>query len=429
MPRFSSLFFGASLLITSCNHPDSLINPLFADSLITRYTIPAVAIANNAELEFWKKRMNPHAPGLVNEARYASALINRFQQWGDIRDVKEADSIMRKVDTSFNHKEGGPVRNLVTYSIMQHRFKQADDYLQVAKQIGLRNYESQSLSFDVDFELGRNNNAYNDLKFLKSTGDFGYYFRRSRFDHLNGTLDSAISAMLKAAALSENIALLKQVALSNTGDLYIHAGKLREARDKYIECIRMGRADFHSVIGLGWIALINDGNDSLAERLFLFVLSHNKLPDALFKLVQISDARGDTISQKSRAREFEAAATNTLYEKMYNKYLIELYTGILHEPDKALILSREELDNRATPQTYAWYCWCLLVNNQKEEAYKVFQQHVSGKPLEGLELFWMGKLMLSLGKGYNAQSFFKAAYKNKYDLSPGIVKELEKGME
>ena len=429
MPRLFVLFLGASVLISSCNHPDSLISPHFADSLISRFTIPAVATANNEEMKFWEKRMNPLAPGLVNEARYATALISRFQAWGDIRDVKEADSIMRKVDTAFNHKEGGPVRNLVSYSIMQHRFKQADAYLQVAKQIGLRNSESQSLSFDVDFELGRFNNAYNDLKALESEDDFGYYFRRSRFDHLNGRLDSALSAMLKAATLSENIAQLKQVALSNTGDLYIHAGKLKEARDKFIECIGMGRVDFHSVIGIGWIALINDGNDSLAERLFLFVRSHNKLPDALFKLVQISDARGDSISQKSRALEFEAAASNPLYEKMYNKYLIELYTGILHEPAKALKLSGDELDNRATPQTYAWYCWSLLANNQKEEAYTVFQQHVSGKPLEGLELFWMGKLMRSLGKGYNAQSFFKAAYNNKYDLSPGIVKELEKSLE
>jgi hypothetical protein len=33
-----------------------------------------------------------------------------------------------------------------------------------------------------------------------------------------------------------------------------------------------------------------------------------------------------------------------------------------------------------------------------------------------------------LGKGYNAQQFFKAAYKNHYDLSPAMAGDLEKAI-
>jgi hypothetical protein len=54
---------------------------------------------------------------------------------------------------------------------------------------------------------------------------------------------------------------------------------------------------------------------------------------------------------------------------------------------------------------------------------------VSGKPLEGLELYWMGKYMQAQDKDYNAKEFLKAAYKNRYDLSPGMVRELEKGLK
>jgi hypothetical protein len=39
---------------------------------------------------------------------------------------------------------------------------------------------------------------------------------------------------------------------------------------------------------------------------------------------------------------------------MYHKYLVELYTGILNSPAKALAIAEKEIDNRATPQTYAW---------------------------------------------------------------------------
>jgi len=59
----------------------------------------------------------------------------------------------------------------------------------------------------------------------------------------------------------------------------------------------------------------------------------------------------------------------------------------------------------------------------------MYEKFVSGKPLEGLELYWMGKIMQGLNKGYNANEFFKAAEKNKYDLSPAKIKDLEKNLE
>ena len=129
------------------------------------------------------------------------------------------------------------------------------------------------------------------------------------------------------------------------------------------------------------------------------------------------------------AREFEEQVTQPAYGNMYNKYLIELYTGILNEPAKAVVLAERELQNRITPQTYAWYAWALLADHKSDEAYKIYQQHVSGKPLEGLELYWMGKLMQELNKGYNANQFFKAALKNEYDLSPVYIRDLKNAAE
>jgi len=53
---------------------------------------------------------------------------------------------------------------------------------------------------------------------------------------------------------------------------------------------------------------------------------------------------------------------------------------------------------------------------------------VSGKPLEGLELYWMGKYMQAQNKGFTAKQFFKAAYKNRYDLGPSMVNDLNKAL-
>ena len=55
------------------------------------------------------------------------------------------------------------------------------------------------------------------------------------------------------------------------------------------------------------------------------------------------------------------------------------------------MLAKAELENRASPQTYSWYVHTLLANNKIKEANDVYKKHVSGKPLEALELYYMGK--------------------------------------
>jgi hypothetical protein len=413
----------------SCSRQQKpIVSQVFIDSLIDHYTNPQMATLNDSVMAFWKNRINPRLPGLVSESKYASTLSMRFHFFGNIQDLKQADSVMKKVDVDYNHKEAQPNLTLVRYAIMQHRFKEADNYLQRARQIGLRPYDLLTTSFDVDFELGRYPAAGFELKQLNAPDDYGYCFRRSKMDHLYALLDSALETMLRAAALEPSSIYLKQLALASAGDLYIHASRLQQAADLYKQCIQANSADFHSLMGLGWIALVYDKNDSLAEKIFKFVLTKNKLPDPWLKLSQWADERSDPGSERLFAQEFERRATDPLYGNMYNKYMIELYTGILNDPAKAEIMAKKELANRATPQTFSWYAWTLFANKKKEEAYKVFQDQVSGKPLEGLELYWMGKLMQGLDKGYNAQQFFKAAYSNKYDLSPGMVRDLEKNL-
>ncbi len=417
-------------LIMACNHGnEQIVSRTYIDSLIGHYREPAFARSNDSSMQFWKNRIDPKLPGIVNETKYAGTLSLRFHLFGDIQDIKTADSLIRKLDSNFNHKEAQAELTLVNYSILQHRFNEADDWLEKAKKNGLKKYDQLTSSFDVDFELGRNFKASNGLKELKSSGGYGYFFRRSKMDHLNGLLDSSIHAMMQAAKQEENSPYLSQVALSNAADLYIHAGDLKQAADLYQKCLAINGADFHSLTGLGWIALVHDKNDSLAEKIFSFVRTKNKLPDPMFKLTQSAQMNGNSVKEKKWARAFESEALQPGYGNMYNKYLIELYTGVLQDPSRAEQIAKSELENRATAQTYAWYVWSLFSNNKKEEAYEQFEKNVSGRPLEGLELYWMGKVMQGMNKGYNAQAFFKAAYINKYDLSPAILHDLEKQLE
>jgi hypothetical protein len=417
------------IALYSCNRHSKIVDRTYADSLISHYTVPAQVKDNEADMQFWKNRINPNLQGYVSEGKYASALITRFHHFGDIKDVKEAEAIYHKINKVYNNTLPGPFLALTSSAMLQHHFIQADTLLQKAKKIGIDGFSNSTISFDVNFELGRYNVAEGYLNKMRSDKDYSYYFRRSKFDHLNSNIDSAISSMLKAAELVKSSPYLQDVALSNAADLYIHAGDLQKAADLYKQCIKLNSVDFHSIMGLGWVALVHDKNDSLAERIFQFVRSKNKLPDPLFKLYQTAQGRGDKALEKKYAEQFIAQSTDTVYGHMYNKYIIEIYTGILNNPAKAEELAKGELSNRATPQTYAWYAYALFKNNKKDEAYKIYEQYISGRPLEGLELYYMGMLMKGLEKGYNASEFFKAADKNKYDLSPDMAKDLAAELE
>ena len=143
----------------------------------------------------------------------------------------------------------------------------------------------------------------------------------------------------------------------------------------------------------------------------------------------VAEFRGDSMTQRHYAGEFISIATKQHYGNMYNKYLIDLYTGIINEPAKAVALAEKELIDRANPQTYAWYVWSLYSNNEKEKAYTYFKSYVSAQPLEGLELYYIGRMMEGLDKKYNATEFYKVAIKNKYDLRPSKQKYLEEILE
>lgn len=420
----------AILLFASCrNEKKIIVSAPFVDSLIDNYTEPEVYKSVETDIEFWKARINPVSPGLVNELKYASARIERFHLSGDINDITTADSILFTADNAFNHKESEPKLALLRNSILQHKFKQADSLLQKARLADIKKYESATLGFDVAFERGNYLLAETELKKIAVHKDYGYNFRLAKLAHYKGKLDTAIAAMHRASALAAGNIFLNQAALSNEADLNLHSGNLQRANDLYTESIRLSPADLHSIMGLGWIALLHDKNDTLAEKIFRFVQSKTKAPDAVLKMARVAEQRGDSAMQKKYAAEFADMVTAPVYGNMYNKYLIELYTGILNEPAKAEELAKKELLNRSTPQTYAWLAWALYCNNNLAGAETIYKEHVTGKPLEGQELYWMGKYMQGHGRGYNARQFFEAAYKNRYDLSPSLISGLEKALE
>lgn len=418
-------FFHASLLLLliSCKHSKPLVSTVFMDSLVNNYQPSAAAIAVDKDLDFWKSRMDSLPESFVNQQKYAGALASRFHLYGNIHDLLTADSIMQNLASRYH--EPGMFLSLAGLKMQQHQFSKAKAYIDSVIQMKAERYATQIMSFDVNSELGNEFEAARILHANYAPSDYAYNFRLSKQDHLRGDLDSAVAHMMRAAELGQFNPYLKTAALSNAADLYVHNGDLEKATRLYEDCIRFNSCDFHSLMGLAWIALVHDNDVTLAKTIFSFAQTKTLSPEPLLKLAIATEA-SDSTESKKYAEAFVNAVSDPVYGNMYNKYLIQVYTSILNEPLKALTIAQKEISNRATSQTYTWLAWTLYCCGRKEEAYRVYQNYVSGKALEALELYWMGKMMQGVGKGYNAKQFFKAAEKNKYDLSPVMRKDLER---
>lgn len=395
-----------------------MVNTRFTDSLVTHYQPSSFEKMLEGDLHFWEKRVHTEPYSNTALSRYAGALAQRFHTYGDIQDILLADTLLTRLNLEAGEKEASLLRALASLSITRHQFKKADAYAQKALQAGSEQYQSTLLLFDTQFELGSYTLANQTLASCASTNEYGYFFRKSKWEHLQGETDSALAYLQKAITWSGTSQYLKQTAQSNMADLYFHEGELQKAYDLYFANLQENASDFHSLQGIGRIALMHDKAFTAAEKIFRFIGSQNKLPDAYYNFIWLAEQKGDKAGQQAAALLFAAKATDTLLGGMYHKYLIEQYTGILNKPAIALAMAEKEMLNRATPQTYAWLAWCLHKAGQDARAMDIYKKGVSGKPLEALELYWMGVMMKEMGKSYNAEAFFKAAAKNTFDLSP-----------
>lgn len=419
-----------TVIFFSCNKKnEAVVDAVFTDSLIKNYSASPQYIATEGNYEFWKKRMDSLPDNYVNGPKYAGALSAYFHITGNVEYLVKADSLIQESILAYKDREPGLNNTLAYLAIKQHQFNRADSLLKVAVLAEGQTKANAFLDFDISFEKGDYRRSKNLLATLKDENSYNYLFRKAKFEHYDGSLDTAIASMLKAAELAGDNKYLKQAALSNAADLCLHNGDLKKAFSLYKSSINIDAADMHSITGIGWIALVHDKKDTLAENVFRFVQKHTQSPDILLKLMQVAEFRGDSLLQKQYAEAFIAKASASNYGNMYNKYLIDLYTGIINKPAKAVALAEKELVDRANPQTYAWYVWSLYSNNEKEKAYTYFKSYVSAQPLEGLELYYMGRMMEGLDKKYNASEFYKFAMKNRYDLSPSKQQYLEEVLE
>jgi hypothetical protein len=379
-----------------------------------------------ANLNFWKNRSTTKSFDAVALAKYAQALLQQFKATANIADLLVADSLYKNLDTHFNQKDATYKLNLVNTALLQHQFNNADSFLQQAKNLGVDAYVNAVNTFDVCFETGNFLLANTVLNKIKNYNNYNFLFRNAKWHHYSGNIDSAIVNLQKAVIIAHDNKPLKLAALANLADFYLHNNNPKMATTTYLQCLQIAPNHAHSIVGIATIALLHDNNATTADLLTNVAIENNNDPTLVFKQAEIALHKGDNATAVFKAQQFCTIASNKMYGNMYNKFLIATYTGILNNNLQALNIANTEVASRATPQTYAWQVWCLAKNNKLDAAAQIYAKQVSGMPLEGLELYYMGKYMQLINKTYNAVQFYNAAYKNKYDLPIWAITDIQK---
>ena len=108
---------------------------------------------------------------------------------------------------------------------------------------------------------------------------------------------------------------------------------------------------------------------------------------------------------------------------MYNTYLIELYVDT--NPTKALEIAKQEVGNRATPETYQLLALAQLKNGMKQEALATIQNHVVGKTFEPAAQFTTALIYKANGMDKEVKELKKELLTASFEVGPMKTQEIK----
>lgn len=426
---FSLLLIGL-FFFTSCRQ-QPITNPKeYAAYLQSSLNTPLQQI--DSELDFWKNKLAKTPGDIIAASKIAGLFTRRFGYSGDITEIHNADSLYLDVN-QLNHKtSSGTFRSLAANCITQHRFLQAQLYIDSALLLGDDKYVTVLMEFDVALELG---NRYRARKALNSVADknsFEYLIREAKYkDHVEGDLDAAIALLEKAYdKIKDNpTPALYLWIKSNLGDFYGHANRYSESYQCYLDVLAKNPHYYHALKGIAWLAFSHDKDVANARKIVAYLQQRHPIPDYELLLSQMAASEQDSVGYKQHIDKFMAATKKELYGGMYNKYLFTIEADELNNAGKCLQIAQQEVAHRPTPEAYSWLAWAYCKNGDVQKAMETARLHVADKCFEPDGLFYLGKIYQAGGRKAMARKYLKAAQESSYELGPVVSNKIKESLK
>jgi hypothetical protein len=425
LPKLSIIFILAAAIL-SCKQKNTITNAAAYNQYLQAGYIQKDVKAVETEIEFWSKRLAADTSSYVNKLELAAYYLKLFKLNGSIANLLTGDSLLKSSSAKVNNTIPEILYSMAQTSIGQHQFNNAALYTAQAVKANGDVYTTTLLQFDASMELGKYGEAYNALKKITDAGSFDYLIRKAKWEDHSGNLDKAIETMETAfKKVKDKKTSLYCWTLSNLGDMYGHAGRLKEAYQSYITVLKKDPSNLYCLKGIARIAWLHDNNPAEAKRILNFLLSQTSMPDLKLILSEICLSEGNKKEALQFSESFVKTVANPQYGAMYNKYLIGLYNDSYNQPAKALALAQNEIKNRATPETYDLLAWSFYKTGNINEALTISSNYVYNKTFEPGALMHTAFIYAAAGKKEDAKRLLTDCKESSFELGPIAAKKIE----
>ncbi len=421
------------LFLFACSSKNNaVVQENVINNLMEKKSTNASSEVMKADMQFWAKRLQEkNNDDMSAQIKLAGLYSRRFQYSGNINDVLQSDSLYRIANQLQRKFGSGIYRSLAANCVTQHKFLQADRYLDSAATMGDDLYFTKLQQFDVKLELGQMKEAESILNSLRWKNNFDYYSRAAKLEDYKGNSEASISYMEKAYAdvqESKNDQLLLWVK-TNLADMYGHNNRIKEAYQLYIEVVTNNPDYFHAWKGIAWIAYSNDQNTTLAKKILMWLQEKHPVPDYDLLLSEIACFEKNNDAKNKHLSAFIDKVSNPAYGDMYNKYLFGILSDELNNPKAAMKIAQTEISNRPTAQSYELYAWALYKNGQLNEATRIAQSRIINKTFEPDALYHIGILLKHSGDKTSAKKYLTEALESSFELGPLVTTEIKQELK
>lgn len=414
-----------ALLITGCKKNRPVARAADYDRFLQPGLVASKVNKLEKELRFWEMRLGADTGSFVCQSEMASYHLKLFKLTGKTAHLHTGDSLLRESSARLRHSGPELLYALSQVSVMQHRFREAAGYIDMAAGRG-DTYTTSLLQFDNYMELGKYPEANKLLESLRDKTAFDYLVRRAKWEDHQGRLEAAIGLMEKALekVKDKNPSLLAWVQ-SNLGDMYGHAGRVEDAYQCYLSVLDKDPADLYCLKGIAWIAYAHDHNTAEAKRIIQYILSRTSMPDLKLVLADIAETEGRPEEKRRLLESFVSQVTQPAYGDMYNKYLLQIYTNETNEYDKAYALAAREMDHRFTPETCNWMAWVEYKRGNLQQAAAITNAYVINRTSEPDALIHSAYIYAGTGKKEKAKQLLQACLASAFEIGPLQAREVK----
>jgi tetratricopeptide (TPR) repeat protein len=384
-----------------------------------------------AQLDFWAGKLAAEPSSSIYKLKTATLLSEQFKQTGDIDLIHRSDSLLTSVLSLQSIRQAPYYRALSANAITQHQFEEALELAELSLPSALHPEHSHLMRFDALMELGRVEEARSILDSVQTPNFFSQAIRKVKLQDHDGDLDAAILTMEKAAQWCrerQDKALLCW-SMSNLGDMYGHAGRIKEAYRAYQDVLQIDPTYWYALKGIAWIAYSEDQNVPLASNILDFIRQEKESPDLLLMLSEMALFEGQKKEAEALEEAFIAAVSRPEYGNMYDRYLAEIYLDRPEELQKAKFYIQKELTNRPLAASYVLWADYMLQRGLSEEAIRLVEEKVVGKTFEPDVLLRVGMIYKAAGFPEEAKSFLDEAAGAEFELGPLTSKEIQNALD